>query len=225
MSKFEKLVDKKKLEIFCDASMRKFPNGRSFGCAGALTVLDNQPYGMPYLKVLPDSTNNESEAMAVYLAVEAAYAMTQLFGEFEEIVVYSDSRLSVFGLKVWMENWISMMHNNVLYTKQGVAVSNQNIFKMIYDFLARNDIKIRLLHCKGHVNVLSRKHIITAANVFYESNGFYPSEAEIIRLANFNNYIDVATRDNLKFVDSNMNKLELPKQNYLIPVNWREYIS
>ena len=218
-------IDNSRLEIYSDASLKTFSNQRTFGCAGAIATVGGQIFGDPVLQVVPDSTNNESEALSVYLAVKAADAMINLYGNFQEIIIYSDSQITVFGLKNWMSGWINMMHDGVLYTSKGLEVRNQEIFKMIYDFLARRNIKIKLLHCKGHVNVLSQKSLQQAADTFYQSNGFYLDKSEIIKIANFNNTIDNITRNRLETADPGYrDKNPLPNQRFIIPINWKDYI-
>ena len=51
------------IEIFPDASLKKFNNGRIVTCAGVLFPKNN----ISDWKVMPDSTNNEAELMAVYM--------------------------------------------------------------------------------------------------------------------------------------------------------------
>ena len=48
---------KKKLEICCDASITTYPNGRTFGCAGAVAIGLN----IERTTIVPDSTNNIAE--------------------------------------------------------------------------------------------------------------------------------------------------------------------
>ena len=76
-----------KLEICCDASIKKYPNGREFGCAGAVAI----GYGEVF-RILPDTTNNRSECIAVLLAIKLAKEIVDSSNEpFDEITIYSDS--------------------------------------------------------------------------------------------------------------------------------------
>lgn len=219
------------LEIFCDASIKNFSNGRQFGCAGAIAVINGSTQAGSLLRVLPDSTNNKSEITAIYLAVKLAHQIITNYGEVSKIIVYSDSKISVYGLKYWMDKWVEMMYNGVLYTPQGDRVKNQEIFIQIYDFLARNNMKITLLHCKGHVNIIKQSSLINAADVFYESNGFYPDKDLLIKVANYNNIIDNQTRQHLDTVNPNMSNIILENSggekmyHYVLPINWKDYIN
>lgn len=219
------------LEIFCDASIKKFPNQRTFGCAGAIALINGTTQAGTLLKVLPDSTNNQSEITAIYLAVKLAHDIVTKYGGINNIIVYSDSKISVYGLKYWMNKWVDMMYNGVLYTPQGDKVKNQEVFIQIYDFLARNNMKIKLLHCKGHVILTKHDSLYNAADVFYESNGFYPDKEQLIRISNYNNIIDKETREYLSTINPNINNIikDNNKGNkmyhYVLPINWKDYIS
>lgn len=220
------LTSNKVLEIFCDASIKKFPNQRVFGCAGAIGYCNGTTIGET-LRVLPDSTNNESEITAILLAVNLANETIKQYGQVDQIIIYSDSKISVYGLKYWMNKWVELMYQGVLYTPQGDRVKNQEIFIQIYDFLARNNMRIQLLHCKGHVRVTSQDSLTKAADVFYESNGFYPTKELLIRMANYNNIIDNDTREYLNSdkVDLALHKPEgIRMLSYVMPVNWKDYI-
>ena len=214
------------VEIFCDASIKKFTNQRCFGSAGAI-----YRDGRNKIQIMPDSTNNKSEITAIYLAVQLAKEIVQDMHEEVTINIYSDSKISVYGLKFWMNKWVEMMYNGVLYTPQGDRVKNQEIFIQIYDFLARNDLKINLYHCKGHVNVMNEKQMVNAANVFYESNGFMPDRDLLTRVSFYNDKIDNLTRNYLSDIDPNMTNTILDNSNgekmyhYVLPVNWKDYIS
>ena len=214
------------VEIFCDASIKKFPNQRYFGSAGAI-----YRDGRNKIQIMPDSTNNKSEITAIYLAVQLAKEIVQDMHEEVTINIYSDSKISVYGLKFWMNKWVEMMYNGVLYTPQGDRVKNQEIFIQIYDFLARNNLKINLYHCKGHVNVMNEKQMVNAANVFYESNGFMPDRDLLTRVSFYNDKIDNLTRNYLSDIDPNMTNTILDNSNgekmyhYVLPVNWKDYIS
>lgn len=214
------------VEIFCDASIKKFPNQRCFGSAGAISR-----DGRNKIQIMPDSTNNKSEITAIYLAVQLAKEIVQDMHEEVTINIYSDSKISVYGLKFWMNKWVEMMYNGVLYTPQGDRVKNQEIFIQIYDFLARNNLKINLYHCKGHVNVMNEKQMVNAANVFYESNGFMPDRDLLTRVSFYNDKIDNLTRNYLSDIDPNMTNTILDNSNgekmyhYVLPVNWKDYIS
>ena len=219
------------LEIFCDASIKKFSNQRTFGCAGAIAVVNGSTQAGTLLRVLPDSTNNKSEITAIYLAVQLAHDIINKYGEVNNVIVYSDSKISVFGLKHWMNKWVEMMFNGVLYTPQGERVKNQEIFIQIYDYLARNNMKITLLHCKGHVSITKQSSLINAADVFYESNGFYPDRDLLIKAANYNNIIDNQTRQYLDTVNPYMDNIIKDNSDgqkmyhYVLPINWKDYIS
>lgn len=227
-------MNKMKLEIFCDASIRKFPNGRTFGCAGAICPAYNDSTKLAYkLEVLPDSTNNESEITAIYLAVILAKEIIETLNlRFEDvdITIYSDSKISVFGLKVWMEDWLKYQYNGVLFNSQGMKVKNQHIFLRVLSFLITNNMKIKLYHVKGHVKLLNIKSLAEAARVFYESNGFNVPENVLNKIALNNNTVDDMTRKHLMFIKPDDFIMRNDPEgdlmcHYVIADNWKEYIQ
>lgn len=211
------------IEICCDASIKTFPNGRTFGCAGAIVVGLN----IERFKIVPDCTNNIAELIALYTALQLAKEFRDK--GYLDITIYADSKFAVYGTKVWMENWISNMDiNGILRNYSGQPVKNQKLFKMILSYIVSNKLTIKLRHQKGHVK-LTQDKLAKANKVFYESNGYYLSYNDIYKISLYNNIIDKDTRDKLQYVNTEdypMNdessKIDLCK--YVIPDNYSEYI-
>ena len=96
----------KKVEICCDASIITYPNGRTFGCAGAVAIgLD-----IERTMIVPDTTNNIAELMAMYTAVKLADELSAI--DHYDTTIYADSKFVVFGMKVWMDSWLRTMDRN-----------------------------------------------------------------------------------------------------------------
>lgn len=186
------------LEIFCDASIKTYPNGRMFGCAGAIAP----QFNMKKFEVLPDVTNNRSEIEAIYLAVQMAKEIIT-YNKIDSITIYSDSKLSIYGLREWMGSWMRLMVKGVIYTNTGTRVKNQEVFLRVLDFLVKNNMKVNLRHQKGHVKILNQKSFSNAREVFYNSNGYYLQDEVLSRICIFNNKIDSETRELLQIVNPN----------------------
>lgn len=217
------------LEICCDASIKKFENDRTFGCAGAIVIGSNEQM----YKVLPDSTNNRSECIAVLLAVRLANEMRQKTN-YDNITIYSDSKFAVYGLKEWLPKWLSTRdQNGIMYNYNGKPVINQELFLAIVSYLVKNDLKVRFLHQKGHVNINSGKDMYIANKVFFESNGFFMNLDKIKQISYYNNIIDNNTRIKLN-EDKSIDPINTPiiKRNmdydimckYMIPRNYKDFI-
>ena len=54
------------LEVYTDASIKTYPNGRTFGCSGAICPTT----GESIYSINPDTTNNKSELRAIYIGVQ-----------------------------------------------------------------------------------------------------------------------------------------------------------
>ena len=186
-------MNSKELEIFCDASIRKFLDGRIFGCAGAIAPM----YKGKSLEIMPDSTNNAAEIEAVYLAVKLTKDLKDAYPEIEKVTIYSDSKISVFGLREWMHRWVNNMRNGILYTDSRTPVANQEIFLKIISFLESNKLEINIRHQKGHVNALNQNSMRNAKRVYEESNKEVIDLQTLSRICWYNDCIDRETRDML----------------------------
>ena len=213
----------KKVEICCDASIKKYPNGRTFGCAGAIVVdMDN----MSRTRIIPDSTNNASELYAMYLAVNLAKELLIMNSSYD-ITIYADSKFVVYGMKVWMDKWLSTMDSNgVMYNYMNEPVKNQELFSMIINFMVNNNLRLKIRHQKGHVKILNSKSMSEANNVFYESNGYRLDYNTLSRISLYNNKIDKLTKNILTHTNPDDYAIEDKESvfRYLIPYNYKEFV-
>ena len=216
---------KKKLEICCDASITTYPNGRTFGCAGAVAIGLNIERTM----IVPDSTNNIAELMAMYTAVKLADEM-QAVDDYDT-TIYADSKFVVFGLKVWMDSWLRKMdRNGIMYNSNNEPVKNQDLFAMIISYMVTNNLRLKIRHQKGHVKVLSEGSMEVAQRVFYRSTGYRLDHDTLSRISYYNNKIDYDTKQILKTTNPD-NYPIMPKTDglenvckYVIPCNYKDYI-
>lgn len=180
------------LSLFCDGSLSRSKYG-TMGCAGALPVIfDGRPIILyPALEILKNTTNNETEIAAIYLGILSAICIRDKCN-IKCINLYSDSKISIFGLKKWIFEWMKNKSDNILYTESGKPVANQRIFKSIILEIIHNEIEINFYHQKGHVK---EQNLEQAMTVFNNSNDTNISDTEIIKEISFyNNMIDELTR-------------------------------
>ncbi len=215
----------RQFEICCDASIKTFPNGRTFGCAGAILIGENKES----FQIIPDCTNNKAELMAMYLAVKMAHELTMLYGKCD-ITIYADSKITVYGLKVWMDDWLkSMDERGVMYNYENKPVKNQHLYLMIISYIIINNLRIKIRHQKGHVKLTPGK-LAMANRVFYESNGYYLDQDSIYRISLYNSIIDKDTRNLLQNVNTNdypyrKEETDLAMMcRYTIPDDYKKYI-
>lgn len=214
------------IEIFPDASLKKFNNGRIVTCAGVLFPKNN----ISDWKVMPDSTNNEAELMAVYMAVKMAKKVLTEHPEYEnkEIRIYSDSKSAVYGLTKSMSDWLKNIDiYGKIYNNSNQLVKNQELFFMIINYLVDNNLKVKFLHIKGHINYFNNKKIDLANRVFKESNGYKLSNEDMSRICFYNCMVDEYTRKILNSLsEEDLYKYDRPilMTNVIPPKNYREFI-
>lgn len=213
------------LEICCDASILKYPNGRVFGCAGAITT----KFNIERKIIIPDCTNNSAELMAMYTAVKLAHeiCMVQPY----DVTIYADSKFVVYGMKVWMKKWLTTVdERGIIYNYNNEPVKNQELFMMILSYMITNNLKIKIRHQKGHVKFLNEKSLRIAGNVFYESNGYRLDHDTLVRISLYNDKIDKNTKNKLLTVNPDEYPIvdhsnDLIKVcNYTTPYNFEDYV-
>ena len=226
----------RKVELFCDASMKTYDNGRTFGCAYAMCPLSPQ-----YVKyaISPDSTNNRSELVALYLAVELGYEIMKLEKEYNGVIydhidVYSDSQFGVYGLTRWMDSWIrSMDEHGVMYgTSSNHPVKNQELFKAILSNIANKKINVNFYHQLGHINPNNPRKLAEANKSFERSNGFILMPEDIYKISFYNDIVDKKSGEILEEInpddyirmDYSQNHLRT-MCNYVVPEDYSKYIN
>lgn len=216
------------LEICTDASIRTFPNGRVFGCAGAVCITTLE---QDYL-ISQDTTNNRSELLAVYLGLKLGKRIMDANPNYESIVIYSDSQFAIFGLTKWMSGWMRTMDSNgIIYGTNGQPVKNQELFMCILSYITSNNLKVSFKHCSGHVRYTSIKMLRKANDVFYKSNGEYLRPEDIYKIAFYNDIVDTSTRNYLDTINPDVYPIMDYSNNhhimtkYVVPNNYTNYIG
>lgn len=190
------------LNIFSDASLLGKANTitKNKVCAGAVAVI-NGSRDKEYHCLLDKSTNNYGELIGIYLAIKLANLYKN---KYKVINIFSDSNISVYGLREWIYNWINHMDNyGNMYNSSGNKVANQTIIKCIIDFVIESfepyKNRINILHCASHVNLNSIDDIYRAIRCFSRNfaNGRNITKESILFIQNWNNYIDESTRASL----------------------------
>jgi ribonuclease HI len=216
------------LEICTDASTRKFPNGRVFGCAGALCITTLE---QDYL-ISQDTTNNRSELLGIYLGLKLGKRIMGEHPEYSSMIIYSDSQFAVFGLTRWMQGWMKTKdQNGIIYGSNGKPVKNQELFMCILSYITSNQLKVSFRHCSAHVRYTSVKMLKLANEAYYKSNGEYLRPEDVYKLAYYNDIVDNSTREYLQRINPDM----YPKMDYsnnynimtkyIVPNNYTKFIG
>lgn len=202
------MFNDKTLNIFTDASISQIGD-EYIGCSGAvactgyfnnITIVDET------FKINRDSTNNNSEIKAIYLGILLA---KKFKNQFKTINLFSDSKISIYGLREWISNWVESSTGDHLIGSTNKPVSNQSeILSCIYEILD-NDININLYHQKGHCE--TDAHIQQALITFKSSNNIsrYVTFEYIANISQWNCYVDNKSRSILyNFLQSNSSRIE-----------------
>lgn len=104
------------------------------------------------------TTNNEMELTAVYMALVKAYKTKT-----KQVTVYCDSAYVVNAItKGWLINW----YNNGWKTKEGKPVKNKQIWEKMYKLIYEKKMQITMYKVKGHtgepLNELADKSAVEA---------------------------------------------------------------
>lgn len=184
------------LNIFCDASIMKLQN-ETIGCPGSIAIGPSTDIVDGSIQLLRQSSNNNAEITAILLALYQALVFRDIY---PVINIFSDSKISVYGLREWMFNWAKSVRDGVLYSSSGEPVANQQIFLHIVRLVVTTNLNVNLYHQKGHV---SNSNLTPAKQLFFVSNGLYITDEEAVYISKYNNMIDILTKKELQKIDIN----------------------
>lgn len=226
------------LDVFADASIttRKviLPNGERcayyVSCAGTAIIQRDEDYRgniVPIVlqenySIYHDCTNNMGELLSILNAIRLGHNILK-FNKSTHLNIISDSKISIFGLRDWIFNWINKSHGGILYGSSGPVLNQRLILQIIYEIIMNGDF-IRFYHVRGHQKTKSDIFI----DSFSRENGFKVTDIDP-RLPNYliqcNDRVDVFSRDMLK--EDNMKSTEpiylkesllVKKQGYIHPI-------
>ena len=215
------IFNSKTLNIFTDASVLKLP-GEDITNSGALAITnlsddkDSDSIIDESYFLMRESTNNIGEILAIRLGVILALKYRD---QYDTINLFSDSKISLFGLREWFFKWKYNSKDNQLYGSAGTPIANQGMFLDIIYLIESNLLKINLYHTPGHADFL--KFI----KVFRESNNIhsYMDNDFINTMIRYNDEIDSRTRTYLNslYYDDNPVPFDVrfPKSNQ-IPIQF-----
>lgn len=222
--KYGDIFNRASLNIFTDASIQPMNDNTFKGCYGCVVVKtdDNTPYIIDSKYNIEDNTtNNRCELKAILFGLREA---VRYRNDFSYINLFSDSRISVQGLKEWIFNWVNNRTDGVMYGS-GKPVSNQDIIFNILNFIISNDLMINIYHQKGHVDN-TQKSLENAQRVFMQTNKINSIDLDLVSMiSQYNNYIDQLTRQKLYenendylnyIIDRNMNDIDIKYYKKLI---------
>lgn len=202
MIKCSDIFNDKTLNIFTDASIRVVKD-ETIGASGYIAVIGNDAIHQD-IRVLRESTNNQSEIYAVYMAIQ--YALLNR-DKVKVINIFSDSQFAIFGLREWVFSWMNNIRGDRLYNSSNKPVSNQNIFMAILYTIINYNLEINLYHNMGHYKDEKVVEFIQLFKKHNQINDYLEKEIGY-KIIYFNNKIDMLTR-NVLWTTEFPNKLEI----------------
>lgn len=194
------LVTDANCNIFTDASFKEHPVILGEPYITTVTSPGANFYS-PNLQILDSVTNivhqstvPRGEIMAIYHGLELGYRHV-LPGQ--TINIFSDSLISVKGVREWIFNWINNQHEGFLYGYDGSLVKNQMYFLGIVYMVLRHNIPVRFYHVKGHLSYLKQKDRKQFCHSFMTQNRMtvFPTELFLTYLMRGNAIIDDTVRN------------------------------
>ena len=204
MIKYNDIFNDKTLNIFTDASVYKTKN-ETLGAPGYVAVIGENIVDEKSI-ILRESTNNESELYAIFMAIQFAL----LYREKVQVInIFSDSQFSVYGLREWIFSWINNIRNDRLYNSSGKMVANQHIFMNIIYTILYYDLKVSFYHNRGHFRydqVEKFRELFTKHNFLND----YIDAQTAHKIIFYNDRVDNNTRSLLHKTKPFPIKLEIP---------------
>ena len=204
MIRYNQIFNEKTLNIFTDASVYNY-KGETMGAPGYVAVIGDTFY-TERSTILRESTNNESELYAIYMAIQLAL---QLRNQVEVINIFSDSQFAVFGLREWIFNWMNHIKNDRLFNSSDKEVANQKLFMNIIYTILLYDLRISIYHNRGHFKKNQVKEFIKLFTKHNFLNDYIDYEAAY-KIMYYNDKVDNNTRNLLHQTKVFPPKLDIP---------------
>lgn len=164
----EDFVNPNVINIFTDASMSPGGDNNGFvpGCYGFITMQGEIEINSG-LYIDTFCTVNRAEIKGIKCAVLEAIRLRNA-GFRGMINIFSDSQISVMGIREWIFNW--NQRGNSLITSSGKEVANQSEFIEIVLLIVQYNPFVNFYHINGHINVHDTKSLYKAISTFKRSN-------------------------------------------------------
>lgn len=208
------------INIFTDASIKRIRKEWAYiGCPGFIVYIGNTEI-YHYTEILNFATNNESEARAVYLALDYLLQLLPTLFKPTRINIFCDSKLTVYAVREWYKSWFNTIdEQGIVYNSSGLPVANQRIYIDIMQKVLQINQPINFYHVKGHTTL--------------NTDGVEILNKTFIRENKLNNY-NTLTYTLSKFLVDGNNKVDyitglpvdnLNTENIIIPYNKKDLVS
>lgn len=188
------------INCFTDASITVDKDNKYIASSGYCIVKDGQILESKN-KILYDATNSYGELFAVLMGI---MALEKYVNPGIQLNLFSDSRISIMGLREWIFKWIQNYKNSSgclgLISYSGTEIANQELYTLIVNHIISKNMAVGLYHILGHINSENDKKLHKARTYFNKTNMARISDDEISEMCYYNNFVDIMTRNNLKDV-------------------------
>lgn len=187
-------VNEDTVNIFTDASIKKINIGGEdtyIGSPGAdAYYMGECVYSLR--NIIPLCTNNESEIVAIRMGLNIAANLRPDM----KINLFSDSKLSIYGVREWIYNWVRNEHDGIIYGTGGPLINQQHFLLAVYSILQMNR-PVNLYHIRGHRNPSNYKDRKIFSESFRRENKISNilDEQLIDFFISANDYVDKTTGD------------------------------
>lgn len=186
------------INVFTDASVKN--HGQiTESVAGALIIDNKANHILRRIRLIP-STNNEGEIYAIFTGLMLIYEHMSSTDKKYTYNLFSDSKISVYGLREWYESWIKYSTGKDYFiSSSGEPVKNQEIFIRCMDMIIRGEIHVNIYHVRGHMQANNHIQYQKFIKDFKESNHLssIPTNELVKELIRMNDIVDNATRSAL----------------------------
>lgn len=141
--------DPRVLNVFTDASLRRISNTETWVGSGTIIVNNNTIIKEDF-RVYKNQTSNYAELKAIKLGIDLAHDICRQNPSIMIINLFSDSQISIFGIRDRIFNW--RIINNEMVGYGNKVIANQDIILEIVQLVLRSNIFIRFFHQKGHTD-------------------------------------------------------------------------
>jgi ribonuclease HI len=187
------------LNVFCDASVNSI-NGYFTSCPGYAIVYKDKIVASRY-QVIFNASNNYGEIYALSMGIRAVIDKSYEIQYASRINVFSDSQISIFGLRDWIFSWYKRLNSdNQMVSDRNLEIANQEIFNRIVNMIAYEGIPMHLYHQLGHMNYNNKEHVLRVLRSFNNANKEPINYNEAKYICYYNDFVDRFTRDNLNSV-------------------------
>lgn len=182
------------VNIFTDASVKNHGQVTE-SVAGACIIDSRGNYTLRHTRLLP-STNNEGEIYAIYMGLQLIYEYMMTYPDRKYTFnLFSDSKISIYGLREWYSSWIKNSEDKDVFTSSsGEPVKNQEIFIRCMDMIINLNIKVNFYHVRGHMK--DSRSYNKFAEDFKTSNRLssLPTRELVKELSYWNDIVDETSR-------------------------------